>query len=69
MPSYTPEYNHGVPAMLKNAIDCDCNVGFRNPAALHGYSAGLGARVRAIEHLVQIAAYAAMVALSSERTC
>lgn len=53
----TPEYNHGVPAALKNALDTVWLSGaFRNkPIGFVGYSAGVGGGIRAIEHLVQIA--------------
>jgi len=52
----TPEYNHSVPAVLKNAIDTVfCSYGFRHkPVAFVGYSLGVAAGVRAVEHLNQI---------------
>jgi NAD(P)H-dependent FMN reductase len=52
----TPEYNHSIPGVLKNAIDTVfVSFGFRNkPAAAVGYSAGIGAGIRAIEHLAQV---------------
>ncbi len=52
----TPEYNHSVPAVLKNAIDSVfVSFGFRNkPAAAVGYSGGLAGGVRAIEHLAHV---------------
>lgn len=61
----TPEYNHSIPGVLKNAIDnVFVSFGFRNkPAAFVGYSAGLAAAVRAIEHLAHIAVEAEMVPL------
>src|SRR3984957_7557681 len=61
----TPEYNHSVPAVLKNAIDsvfvsfAFCN----KPVAAVGYSGGISGGVRAIEHLAQIAVEAEMVPL------
>jgi NAD(P)H-dependent FMN reductase len=61
----TPEYNHSVPAVLKNAIDSVfVSFGFRNkPMSVVGYSGGISAGVRAIEHLAQIAVEAEMVPL------
>jgi len=52
----TPEYNHSVPASLKNAIDTVFfSFGFRyKPVAFVGYSMGVAAGVRAVEHLNQI---------------
>lgn len=53
----TPEYNHSVPAVLKNAIDSVfVSFAFRNKvAAFVGYSTGIAAGTRAVEHLAQIA--------------
>jgi len=53
----TPEYNHSIPGELKNAIDSVFfSFAFRDkPMAAVGYSAGVGAAIRAIEHLAQIA--------------
>jgi NAD(P)H-dependent FMN reductase len=52
----TPEYNHSVPGVLKNAIDnVFVSYGFRNkPSAFAAYSAGIAGGVRAIEHLAHI---------------
>jgi NAD(P)H-dependent FMN reductase len=52
----TPEYNHSVPGVLKNAIDnVFVSYGFRNkPSAFVSYSGGIAAGVRAIEHLAMI---------------
>jgi NAD(P)H-dependent FMN reductase len=52
----TPEYNHSVPAVLKNALDSVfVSYAMRNkPAGFVGYSGGVSAGVRAVEHLVQI---------------
>jgi NAD(P)H-dependent FMN reductase len=52
----TPEYNHSLPAVLKNAIDSVwLSFGFRNkPVAAVGYSGGIGGGIRAIEHLVHV---------------
>jgi NAD(P)H-dependent FMN reductase len=53
----TPEYNHSLPAVLKNAIDSVfVSFAFRNkPIAAVGYSAGISAGIRAIEHLAHVA--------------
>ena len=61
----TPEYNHSVPAVLKNAIDSVfVSFAFRNkPVSVVGYSGGIAGGVRAIEHLAQIAVEAEMVPL------
>jgi NAD(P)H-dependent FMN reductase len=52
----TPEYNHSIPAVLKNAIDTVwLSFGFRNkPVAAVGYSGSVGAGIRAIEHLAHV---------------
>ena len=51
----TPEYNHSVPAVLKNAIDSVfATFAFRTkPAACVAYSRGIAGGTRAIEHLAQ----------------
>jgi NAD(P)H-dependent FMN reductase len=61
----TPEYNHTVPASIKTAIESVYqSYAFRNkPAAFVGYSAGIGAGIRAVEHLIQIAVEAELVPL------
>jgi NAD(P)H-dependent FMN reductase len=60
----TPEYNHSVPAVLKNAIDSVGGFGFRNKVAgFVGYSAGLVGGARAVEHLAHIAIEAELVPL------
>jgi NAD(P)H-dependent FMN reductase len=61
----TPEYNHSVPAVLKNAIDTVfASFAFRNkPAAFVGYSNGAVGGARAVEHLAQIAIEAEMAPL------
>jgi NAD(P)H-dependent FMN reductase len=61
----TPEYNHSVPAVLKNAIDCVfATFAFRTkPAACVAYSGGIGGGTRAIEHLAHIAIETEMVPL------
>jgi NAD(P)H-dependent FMN reductase len=60
-----PEYNHSVPAVLKNAIDSVfATFAFRTkPAACVAYSGGIAGGTRAIEHLVHIVIEAEMVPL------
>jgi NAD(P)H-dependent FMN reductase len=52
----TPEYNHSIPAVLKNAIDSVFfSFRFRHkPVAFVGYSLGATAGVRAVDHLHEI---------------
>ncbi|HEX4834473.1 MAG TPA: NAD(P)H-dependent oxidoreductase [Trebonia sp.] len=52
----TPEYNHSVPGVLKNAIDTVwLSFGFRNkPVAAVGYSGGVSGAMRSIEHLAHV---------------
>jgi len=61
----TPEYNHSIPAVLKNAIDSVwLSFGFRNkPVAAVGYSGSVGAGIRAIEHLAHVLVEAEAVPL------
>ncbi len=61
----TPEYNHSIPGVLKNAIDnVFVSFAFRNkPLIAVGYSGGVAGGVRAIEHLAQIAIEAELVPL------
>jgi NAD(P)H-dependent FMN reductase len=61
----TPEYTHSIPAVLKNAIDSVfTSFAFRNkPAAFIGYSVGIAAGARAVEHLASIAIEAELVPL------
>lgn len=61
----TPEYNHSIPGVLKNAIDSVfVSFAFRNkPIAAVGYSGGIAGGARAIEHLAQIAVEAELVPL------
>jgi len=52
----TPEYNHSIPGVLKNALDSVfVSFGMRNkPVAAVSYSVGLGGGIRAIEHLAHM---------------
>jgi NAD(P)H-dependent FMN reductase len=61
----TPEYNHSLPAVLKNAIDSVfATFAFRlKPAAVVAYSGGIGGGVRVVEHLAHVAIEAEMVPL------
>lgn len=61
----TPEYNHAVPGVLKNAIDnVFVSFALRNkPMGVVGYSGGIAGGVRAIENLYQIAIETEMVPL------
>jgi NAD(P)H-dependent FMN reductase len=61
----TAEYNHSIPGVLKNAVDSVfLSFGFRHkPAGFVGYSIGVSAGVRAVEHLAQIGFEAEMHAL------
>lgn len=63
----TPEYNHSVPGVLKNAIDnVFVSFALRNkPIAAVGYSGGIAAATRAIEHLALIAIEADMAPIRS----
>jgi NAD(P)H-dependent FMN reductase len=63
----TPEYNHSVSGVLKNAIDSVfVSFALRNkPIASVGYSGGIAGGVRAIEHLASIAIEAEMVPLKN----
>lgn len=49
----TPEYNHGYPAVLKNALDFLYNEWVNKPVAFVGYGGGLGGG-RAVEQLRQV---------------
>ncbi|TMM36447.1 MAG: NAD(P)H-dependent oxidoreductase [Actinobacteria bacterium] len=61
----TPEYNHSVPAVLKNALETVfASFAFRNkPAGFVGYSTGIAGGARAVEHLTQITVDQEMVPL------
>lgn len=47
----TPEYNHGLPAPLKNALDWLYPEWNDKAAALVGYSIGIGGGIRSVEQL------------------
>lgn len=57
----TPEYNHSIPAVLKNALDQAYREWMRKPMGFVGYG-GVGA-ARAVEHLRGIAVELQMVPL------
>jgi NAD(P)H-dependent FMN reductase len=61
----TAEYLHSIPGVLKNALDSVfASWALRNkPLASVGYSGGVAAGVRAVEHLAQIAIESEMVPL------
>jgi NAD(P)H-dependent FMN reductase len=61
----TPEYNHSIPGLLKNAIDnVFLSFALRNkPAVAVAYSAGIAAGARAVEQLALVAVEAEMVPL------
>jgi NAD(P)H-dependent FMN reductase len=51
-----PEYNHSIPAVLKNAVDYALGSRLRNkPAGFVSYSGGSIGGARAVEHMVGIA--------------
>jgi NAD(P)H-dependent FMN reductase len=66
----TPEYNHSIPGVLKNAIDSVfVSWAFRNkPAGAVAYSGGATGGARAVEHLAQIAVETEMAPLKSAVT-
>jgi NAD(P)H-dependent FMN reductase len=63
----TPEYNHSIPAVLKNALDSIfITHALRNkPISAVSYSGGTAAGVRAIEHLAAIAIECEMAPIRS----
>jgi len=63
----TPEYNHSIPGVLKNAFDnVFVSYALRNkPVAAVGYSSGVSGAIRAIEHLAHIVIEADAVPLRS----
>lgn len=58
----TAEYNHGIPAPLKNALDTVYHEWARKPVAFVGYG-GLGG-ARAIEQLIEVTARMEMAPIS-----
>ncbi|MBO9603722.1 MAG: NAD(P)H-dependent oxidoreductase [Novosphingobium sp.] len=58
-----PEYNHGIPAVLKNALDFVYAEWVRKPLGFVGYGGAGGAR--SIEGLTQVARSLQMVALEA----
>jgi NAD(P)H-dependent FMN reductase len=66
----TPEYNHSIPGVLKNAIDSVwVSFGFRNkPIASVSYSGGQTGGARAAEHLAQIGVEIGAVPMQSSLT-
>src|SRR6201989_324099 len=59
----TPEYNHGYPASLKNAIDYLHGEWSFKPAGFVSYG-GVAAGTRAVEQLMQVIAAVRMVAVA-----
>lgn len=61
----TPEYLHGMPGLLKNALDnIFASFAFRNkPVAAVAYSSGIAGGSRAIENLTNVALEAEMILL------
>jgi NAD(P)H-dependent FMN reductase len=61
----TAEYLHSIPGVLKNALDSVfASWALRNkPLAVVGYSTGIAAGVRAVEHLMDVAIESEMVPL------
>lgn len=49
----TPEYNHGPPAVLKNALDWVYNEWNKKPVAFVSYAPGAAGGIRAVEQLRQ----------------
>jgi NAD(P)H-dependent FMN reductase len=61
----TPEYNHGYPAALKNALDHVFSPWNRKPVAFVGYG-GPGGGLRAVEQLRQVVVELEMVPLRQQ---
>lgn len=61
----TPEYNHGLPAPLKNAIDWLYPEWGNKAAAIVSYSTGIGGGIRAAEQLRQVLSHLAVANVQS----
>jgi NAD(P)H-dependent FMN reductase len=61
----TPEYNHGYPAVLKNALDHVVRPWRQKPVGFVGYG-GAGAGVRAVEQLRQVVVELEMIPLRQQ---
>lgn len=64
----TPEYNHSLPAPLKNAIDCLYPEWANKAAAIVSYSSGRGGGIRAAEHLRAVLSHVAVANVQSQIT-
>lgn len=60
----TPEYNHGYPAVLKNALDYLAQPWADKPVAFVSYSSGAVGGARVVEQLRQVVANLKLVAIS-----
>jgi NAD(P)H-dependent FMN reductase len=60
----TPEYNHSIPASLKNAIDTAAREWAYKPIGFVGY--GVTGGLRSVEHLRQIMGYLKMYDISEQ---
>ena len=61
----TPEYNHGYPAVLKNALDLVFRPWHGKPVGFVGYG-GPGAGIRAVEQLRQVVVELGMVPMRQQ---
>lgn len=64
----TPEYNHGLPAPLKNAIDSLYPEWGNKAAGIVSYSSGGGAGIRAAEQLRQVLSHVAVANVQTQVT-
>lgn len=60
----TPEYNHGYPAVLKNALDYPYSEWNQKPAAFVSYG-GMSGGIRSVEQLRQVVAELQMVSIQA----